>query len=104
MIGGGPAGSAFAGIAAKHAPGASVVVLEKARFPRWRIGESTIPVANTVLRELGVYDQLYNGGAIKKVGITFVWGADRVPWNADYLQIRADTEQLGPQRTIDVLG
>ena len=104
VIGGGPAGSAFAGIAARYAPGASIVVLEKARFPRFRIGESTIPVANTVLRELGVYDQLYNGGAIKKVGITFVWGADRVPWNADYLQIRADTEQLGPQRTIDVLG
>ena len=105
MIGGGPAGSAFAGIAARHAPDASIVVLEKARFPRWRIGESTIPVANTVLRELGVYDQLYNGGAVKKVGITFVWGADRVPWNADYLRIRGESEQqLGPQRTIDVLG
>src|SRR6478736_1024599 len=104
VIGGGPAGSAFAGIAAKHAPEASIVVLEKARFPRWRIGEFTIPVANTVLRELGVYDELYNGGAIKKVGITFVWGADRVPWNADYLKIAGDGEQLGPDRTIDVLG
>jgi len=104
VIGGGPAGSAFAGIAAKNAPEASIVLLEKARFPRWRIGESTIPVANTVLRELGVYDELYNGGAVKKVGITFVWGADRVPWNADYLQIAGDSEQLGPQRTIDVLG
>jgi flavin-dependent dehydrogenase len=104
VIGGGPAGSAFAGIAAKYAPDASIVVLEKARFPRWRIGESTIPVANTVLRELGVFDQLYNGGAVKKVGITFVWGADRVPWNADYLQIAGDGEQLGPERTIDVLG
>ncbi len=104
VIGGGPAGSAFAGIAAQHAPDASIVVLEKARFPRWRIGESTIPVANTVLRELGVYDELYNGGAVKKVGITFVWGADRVPWNADYLQIAGDSQQLGPERTIDVLG
>ncbi|MEI9949950.1 MAG: NAD(P)/FAD-dependent oxidoreductase [Pseudomonadota bacterium] len=104
VIGGGPAGSAFAGIAARYAPDASIVVLEKARFPRWRIGESTIPVANTVLRELGVYDELYNGAAVKKVGITFVWGADRVPWNADYLQIADDSEQLGAQRTIDVLG
>jgi len=104
VIGGGPAGSAFAGIAAKHAPNASILVLEKARFPRWRIGESTIPVANTVLRELGVYDELYNGGAVKKVGITFVWGRDRVPWNADYLQIAGDRGELGPERTIDVLG
>ena len=91
VIGGGPAGSAFAGIAAKNAPDASIVLLEKARFPRFRIGESTIPVANTVLRELGVYDELYNGGAVKKVGITFVWGSDRVPWNADYLQIAGDS-------------
>lgn len=104
VIGGGPAGSAFAGIVAKHAPEASVLVLERARFPRWRIGESTIPVANTVLRELGVYDALYDGGAVKKVGISFVWGEDRTPWNADYLLIDRDREQLGPERTIDVLG
>jgi clorobiocin biosynthesis protein Clo-hal len=104
VIGGGPAGSAFAGIAAKHAPGASILVLEKARFPRWRIGESTIPVANSVLRELGVYEELYGGAAIKKVGISFVWGTDRVPWNADYLRIAGDGERLGPERTIDVLG
>jgi len=104
VIGGGPAGSAFAGIAARYAPDASIALLEKARFPRWRIGESTIPVANTVLRELGVYDELYNGGGVKKVGITFVWGADRVPWNADYLTIAGDGEPLGPGRTIDVLG
>jgi clorobiocin biosynthesis protein Clo-hal len=104
VIGGGPAGSAFAGIAAKYAPEASIVLLEKARFPRWRIGESTIPVANTVLRELGAFDALYNGGAVNKVGITFVWGRDRVPWNADYLQIGASGEELGPERTVDVLG
>jgi flavin-dependent dehydrogenase len=104
VIGGGPAGSAFAGIASKYAPEASILVLEKAQFPRWRIGESTIPVANTVLRELGVFDALYNGGAIKKVGITFVWGKDRVPWNADYLEIDAADSKIGAERTIDVLG
>jgi flavin-dependent dehydrogenase len=104
VIGGGPAGSAFAGIAAKHAPEASIVILEKERFPRYRIGESTIPVANTVLRELGVFDALYNGGAVKKVGISFVWGSDRVPWNADYLQIAGAEGALGAEHTIDVLG
>ena len=104
VIGGGPAGSTFAAIVAKYAPETSVLLLEKARFPRWRIGESTIPVANTVLRELGVFDALYNGGAVKKVGIVFVWGQDRVPWNADYLQIDSDDSELGAPRTIDVLG
>ncbi len=39
VLGGGPAGSAFAGIVRKYAPDARVVVLERARFPRWRIGE-----------------------------------------------------------------
>lgn len=104
VIGGGPAGAAFAGIAAKHAPEASIVVLEKARFPRFRIGESTIPVANTVLRELGVFERLYGGEAIKKVGITFVWGRDRVPWNADYLQIANTGELLDGKHRVDVLG
>lgn len=104
VIGGGPAGSAFAGIAAKAAPEASIVVLEKARFPRWRIGESTIPVANTVLRELGVFETLFNGGAIKKLGICFVWGKDRVPWNADYLKIADTGPELGSNNSIDVLG
>jgi flavin-dependent dehydrogenase len=104
VIGGGPAGSAFAGTLMKHAPEASVVVLEKARFPRFRIGESTIPVANTVLRELGVFDALHEGGAIKKVGITFVWGKDRVPWNADYLELAGSSSDIGPHTTIDVVG
>jgi flavin-dependent dehydrogenase len=104
VIGGGPAGSSFAGTVAKYAPDASVLLLEKARFPRWRIGESTIPVANTVLRDLGVFDALCESDTIKKVGITFVWGRDRTPWNADYLKIAEDSASMGSSRRIDVLG
>ena len=85
VLGGGPAGSTFAGIVKKYAPGLRVTLLEKAHFPRWHIGESTIPVANTVFRDLEVYERLAASGAIKKIGINFVWGADRTPWNADYL-------------------
>lgn len=88
VLGGGPAGSTFATIARKYAPDAKVVVLEKARFPRWHIGESTIPAANGVLEDLGVYRELLASDFVKKLGVTFVWGRDRVPWNADYLTLR----------------
>jgi flavin-dependent dehydrogenase len=111
VLGGGPAGSAFAGIVKKYAPGLRVTLLEKARFPRYHIGESTIPVANTVFRDLEVHERLAASGAIKKIGITFVWGADRTPWNADYLILRdrpgARPEQAPgqpPGQPIDIVG
>lgn len=104
VLGGGPAGSAFAGIVKKYAPGLRVTLLEKARFPRYHIGESTIPVANTVFRDLEVYERLAASGAVKKIGITFVWGADRTPWNADYLMLRDRGAGGDPGGVIDVAG
>ena len=73
VLGGGPAGSTFAGIVKKYAPDVRVVVLERARFPRWRVGESSIPVANGVLRDLGMFDRLAaDPSVVKKIGVTFV--------------------------------
>lgn len=103
VLGGGPAGSAFAGMVKKHAPALRVTVLERERFPRWRIGESTIPVANAVLRELEVYDRI-EAHAVKKIGITFIWGADRQPWNADYLDLRQPDRSERGGDVIDVVG
>jgi flavin-dependent dehydrogenase len=104
VLGGGPAGSTFAGIVKKYAPSLRVTLLEKARFPRYHIGESTIPVANTVLRDLEVEDRIHTTGAVKKIGITFVWGADRTPWNADYLLLRDRPADLRPDQVIDIVG
>lgn len=87
VLGAGPAGSTFAGILRKYAPKLSVTVLERDRFPRWRIGESTIPVANAVFRDLEVLDKLERSSFVKKMGITFIWGRDRTPWDADYLEL-----------------
>ena len=95
VIGGGPAGSTFAAIAKKYAPEARVVLLEKERFPRWHIGESTIPAANGVFKDLGVYDALLASDFVKKMGVTFVWGQDRTPWHADSLTLRATTRGRG---------
>ena len=88
VIGGGPAGSTFAAIAKKYDPTLNITVLERARFPRYHIGESTIPAANGVLRDLGIYEDLEQTDFIKKMGIVFVWGENRQPWSADYLRLR----------------
>lgn len=104
VLGGGPAGSTFATIARKYAPDAKVVVLEKERFPRWHIGESTIPAANGVFKDLGVYDALLESSFVKKMGVTFIWGKDRQPWSADYLTLRSLTRTTNDAQVIEVTG
>ncbi|MFO7567306.1 MAG: tryptophan 7-halogenase [Enhygromyxa sp.] len=104
VIGGGPAGACFAGIIKKYAPQQSVLVLEKARFPRWHIGESTIPVANGVLRDLGVLERIREAPFVKKLGVSFVWGHDREPWHADFLSIRESAQRGATARDIDAAG
>ncbi|MCB9706756.1 MAG: tryptophan 7-halogenase [Myxococcales bacterium] len=95
VLGGGPAGSTFAAIASKYAPGARVLLLEKARFPRWHVGESTIPAANGVFVDLGIYQTLLDSDFVKKMGVTFIWGQDRRPWNADYLTLKTISRHDG---------
>ncbi|MEP7119557.1 MAG: tryptophan 7-halogenase [Byssovorax sp.] len=104
VLGGGPAGSTFAAIARKYAPDATITVLEKERFPRWHIGESTIPAANGVFKDLGIYEDMLASSFVKKMGVTFVWGQDRVPWNADYLTLRAITRGKSGGDVIEVTG
>lgn len=104
VLGGGPAGSTFAAIARKYAPNARIVLLEKCRFPRWHIGESTIPAANGVLDDLGVYQQLLESDFVKKMGVTFIWGQDRRPWTADYLTLKTLTREGGESSVIEVTG
>lgn len=104
VLGGGPAGSTFAAIARKYAPEARVILLEKARFPRWHIGESTIPAANGVLDDLGVYKTMLESDFVKKMGVTFVWGQDRRPWTADYLTLKTIASGGGDSSVLEVTG
>lgn len=103
VVGGGPAGSTFAAIAAKYDPSARITVLEREHHPRYHIGESLIPVANGVFHDLELFDTLYDGRFVKKLGITFVWGRDRTPWDADYLEIETIQRDDGTQ-ILDVVG
>ncbi len=73
VIGGGPAGSSAATVAARG--GADVLVLERDRFPRFHIGESLLPESNRLLEELGVAERVREEGFVVKRGASF-WTED----------------------------
>lgn len=68
VIGGGPAGSTVAAFLAMA--GRRVVVVEKARHPRFHIGESLLPKNMPIFRRLGVFDRI-NAIAVEKKGADF---------------------------------
>src|SRR2546430_10311890 len=72
VIGGGPGGSATAGLLAKR--GHRVLVLEKEKFPRYHIGESLITGSMPTLEELGLRERLDQMGFMRKYGGTLLWG------------------------------
>jgi flavin-dependent dehydrogenase len=69
VIGGGPAGATAAALLARA--GRQVVMLEKARHPRFHIGESLLPANVALFDQLGLRDQLERIG-MPKWGVEFV--------------------------------
>ncbi|MBE0624086.1 MAG: tryptophan 7-halogenase [Burkholderiales bacterium] len=73
VIGGGPAGATAAALLAER--GYRVTLLEKARHPRFHIGESLLPANLPLFERLGVAD------AVEAIGME-KWGAEFVsPWH-----------------------
>ena len=73
IIGGGPAGATAAALLAER--GYQVTLLEKARHPRFHIGESLLPANLPLLEKLGVAE------AVRAIGME-KWGAEFVsPWH-----------------------
>lgn len=73
VIGGGPAGSTIAALLAQR--GHDVLMLEKAKHPRFHIGESLLPMNMPMFDELGVTEDIKRIG-IPKLGAEFV-----SPWH-----------------------
>jgi flavin-dependent dehydrogenase len=83
IIGGGPAGSTAAIVLAGK--GYNVTLLEKARHPRFHIGESLLPANLPLFEHLGVAKEIHAIGMQK-------WGAEFVsPWHA----VRSQTFEFG---------
>jgi flavin-dependent dehydrogenase len=66
IIGGGPAGSSAGTLLAQA--GRRVIIFEKAKFPRFSVGESTLPAALNTLERMGVKEKIDAGGFLIKYG------------------------------------
>src|SRR6478609_3009392 len=102
VLGGGPAGSTFAATLLRHAPDVRVTIIEQARFPRWQVGESVVPLINAQLHELGLFERVSQADFVKKIGNVMVWGPTRAPWSPDFLTL-GETRAADP-RVLDIPG
>lgn len=75
IIGGGPAG-ATAGIALARM-GRRALILEKAAFPRFHVGESFLPRSLVLLKQLGLLKRLEKLPRVRKFGAEFGFGHGR---------------------------
>ena len=84
VIGGGPAGSTAA--ATLRQAGRSVLVLEKAKFPRFHIGESLLPYNRSIFDELGVWPKIEAAGFMVKRGAQFWMGDGSIHTRMNFSQ------------------
>jgi flavin-dependent dehydrogenase len=75
VVGGGPAGSTAATLIARQ--GRRVVLLDRAEFPRFSVGESLMPASYWTLERLGVLDELKTSPYPRKHSVQFFAGDGR---------------------------
>ncbi len=70
VIGSGPAGSSAAAILAEY--GHKVIILEREKHPRYRIGESLLPFTYYCFKRLGLLEKMKASQYVKKYSVQFV--------------------------------
>lgn len=75
VVGGGPAGSSTAALLADG--GLDVLLLDREKFPRFRIGESLMPATYWTLKRLGVLDKMRCSTFPQKHSVQFFSGDGR---------------------------
>ncbi|MFK7776874.1 MAG: NAD(P)/FAD-dependent oxidoreductase [Gimesia sp.] len=80
VIGAGPAGTTVAALLAEQ--GRKVLVVDRARFPRFHVGESLIPETYWQLKRLGLIEQLKQTAFPKKFSVQFITeeGTETMPF------------------------
>lgn len=84
IVGGGPAGSTAGTPIEKYNPHLSVLIVEKEKFPRDRVGESQLPQISDVFQEMGCWDKVEAADFPIKIGATYRWGTDPHPWDFNH--------------------
>jgi flavin-dependent dehydrogenase len=104
VIGGGPAGTTFAQLLRRA--GHAVLLVERARHPRFSVGESLLPATMPLWRRLGLVERFEKAGFVRKYGAYFCFADGERPeyshfpnasrWIADhsYEVRRADFDQI----------
>ena len=95
IIGGGPAGALCASLVRRGPVPRPVLVLEKARFPRHRVGETTVPHWGPILARAGVLERAARETALRKVGILLRWGDGEDVWTTDFRDLTDQTTPPG---------
>src|SRR5438874_8304900 len=76
VIGGGPAGATASTLIAQK--GLKVMLFERAKFPRFHIGESLIPETYWVLKRLNMLEKMKKSQFVKKESVQFVGASGRL--------------------------
>jgi flavin-dependent dehydrogenase len=85
VVGGGPAGSTVGTFLAQK--GHKTLILERAKFPRFHIGESLMPESYWTFRKLGMLPKLKESPFVKKYSVQFVnsIGKESAPFYFDMM-------------------
>ena len=81
ILGGGPAGTAFALSLKKHAPQLELAIIESSAYDRQRIGETLPPTVQPLLRQLGVWESFLAESHLPAYGTCSAWGSAQLESN-----------------------